>query len=90
VSDPNIDSGVKEMAQTEMLSLIKKSETESIIENLIKAKGFKDALVIMGEDSVNVIVDSEKLTQAQVAQIKDIVTREADVETDKIKIMEKQ
>ena len=44
----------------------------------------------MGEDSVNVIVDSEKLTQAQVAQIKDIVTREADVETDKIKIMEKQ
>ena len=90
VSDPNIDSSVKEMAQTEMLSLIKKSETESIIENLIKAKGFKDALVIMGEDSVNVIVDSEKLTQAQVAQIKDIVTREAKVETDKIKIMEKQ
>jgi stage III sporulation protein AH len=90
VADPNIDSSVKEMAQTEMLSLIKKSETESIIENLIKAKGFKDALVIMGEDSVNVIVDSEKLTQAQVAQIKDIISREAEVEIDKIKIMEKQ
>jgi stage III sporulation protein AH len=90
VTDQNTDAGIKEMAQTEMLSLITKSETETIIESLIKAKGFKDALVIMGEDSVNIIVNSEKLTQAQVAQIKDIVSREAKVDIDNIKIMEKQ
>ena len=90
VADPNIDTSVKEMAQSEMIMLIKKSETESIIENLIKAKGFKDVLAIMGEDSVNIVVNSEKLTEAQVAQIKDIVSREADVKTDNIKIMEKQ
>ncbi|MFA6670227.1 MAG: SpoIIIAH-like family protein, partial [Bacillota bacterium] len=90
VADTNIDTSVKEMAQTEMITLIKKSETESIIENLIKAKGFKDALVIMGEDSVNIIVNSEKLTEAQVAQIKDIVSREAEVDINNIKIMEKQ
>lgn len=90
VEDQNIDNNIKEMAQTEMLSLIKRSETESIIESLIKAKGFKDALVIMGEESINIIVNSEKLTQAQVAQIKDIVTREAKVDIENIKIMEKQ
>jgi len=90
VADQNIDTSVKEMAQTEMISLIKKSETESIIESLIKAKGFDDALVIMGEESVNIIVNSEQLTQAQVAQIKDIVSREAEVDIDNIKIMEKQ
>ncbi|MDD3298680.1 MAG: SpoIIIAH-like family protein [Firmicutes bacterium] len=90
VADTNIDTSVKEMAQTEMITLIKKSETESIIENLVKAKGFKDALVIMGEDSVNIIVNSEKLTEAQVAQIKDIVSREAEVDINNIKIMEKQ
>ncbi len=90
VEDQNIDNNIKEMAQTEMLSLIKRSETESIVESLIKAKGFKDALVIMGEESINIIVNSEKLTQAQVAQIKDIVTREAKVDIENIKIMEKQ
>ena len=90
VADPNIDTSVKEMAQSEMIMRIKKSETESIIENLIRAKGFKDVLAIMGEDSVNIVVNSEKLTEAQVAQIKDIVSREADVKTDNIKIMEKQ
>ncbi len=90
VADPNIDTKVKEMAQTEMISLVKKSETESVIENLIRAKGFKDALVILGEGSANIIVDSEKLTQPQVAQIKDIVCREVDVDIDNIKIMEKQ
>lgn len=90
VADPNIDTKVKEMAQTEMVTLIKKSETESIVESLIKAKGFKDALVIMGEESVNIIVNSEKLTEPQVAQIKDIVSREAKVNIDNIKIMGKQ
>ncbi|MBA1337015.1 MAG: Stage III sporulation protein AH [Firmicutes bacterium] len=90
VADDKIDKQVREMAQTEMIALIKRSETERIIENLIKAKGFKDALVIMGDEYVNVIVSSEKLTQPQVAQIKDIVSREAKVGLDKIKIMEKQ
>ncbi len=90
VADANIDTKVKEMAQTEMITLIKKSEIENIVENLIKAKGFKDVLVIMGEESANIIVDSEKLTQPQVAQIKDIVCREAGVDIDNIKIMEKQ
>jgi stage III sporulation protein AH len=90
VTDQNTDVSIKEMAQTEMLSLITRSETESIIENLIKAKGFKDALVIMGEDSVNIIVNAHQLTQAQVAQIKDIVSREAKVDIENIKIMEKE
>ncbi len=90
VGDEQIDAEVRKMAQQEMIALIKKSETERIIENLIKAKGFKDALVIMSDASVNVIVNSEQLTAAQVAQIKDIVSREADVNIDKIKIMEKQ
>jgi stage III sporulation protein AH len=90
VADDNIEKEVREMAQTEMIALIKRSETERIIENLIKAKGFKDALVIMSDESVNVIVDSQELTTAQVAQIKDIVSREASVGADKIKIMEKQ
>lgn len=90
VSDQKIDADVRKMAQQEMISLIKRSETERIIENLIKAKGFKDALVIMSDASVNVIANTEKLTSAQVAQIKDIVAREADASIDKIKIMEKQ
>jgi stage III sporulation protein AH len=90
VADEKIDKEVREMAQKEMISLIKRSETERIIENLIKAKGFKDALVIMSDEYVNVIINSEKLTQAQVAQIKDIVSRETKAGLDKIKIMEKQ
>lgn len=90
VADDKIDKQVREMAQTEMIALIKRSETERIIENLIKAKGFKDALVIMSDEYVNVIINSEKLTQPQVAQINDIVSREGKVALDKIKIMEKQ
>jgi stage III sporulation protein AH len=90
VADDNIDKEVREMAQTEMIALIKRSETERIIENLVKAKGIEDALVIISDETVNVIVDAKELTSAQVAQIKDIVSREAKVGADKIKIMEKQ
>jgi len=61
-----------------------------IIERLIRAKNFKDAIVFINEKSVNVVVLKGKpLTQAETAQIQDIVMREAKVIAENIKIVGK-
>lgn len=62
-------------------------EKESNIESLIKAKGFKNALAVISDSGVTVVVKSEGLTSAQTLQIQDIVTAETGVDLGKIKII---
>jgi stage III sporulation protein AH len=79
---------IRNEAQREMVAIVKMMEKELAVENLLKAKGFKDALIFIHENSINVIVDEENLTPEQVAQIQDIVIRETGEKLENIKIME--
>ncbi len=63
---------------------------EGDIENLVCAKGFANCLAFIDSDKVTVTVSTggEALTQAQVAQIRDIVLSKLDVEAKNISIVE--
>lgn len=74
------------MAQQEVISLVKLSEQEMTMENLIRAKGFNDAIVFIHDGYVNVVIDATQLTTSQAAQIQNIVNKESGVEIDKISI----
>jgi stage III sporulation protein AH len=63
-------------------------DKEMIIENLIKAKGFKDTVAFVNDDKVNIVVQSDGLIPSQVAQIQDIVVSQTGVAVEKIKIIE--
>lgn len=62
---------------------------ESQIENLVTAKGYKDCVAFMGEDTVSVVVstDSGELSGEDVARIKDITISETGYPASGIKIM---
>ncbi|MDI9475857.1 MAG: SpoIIIAH-like family protein [Natronincolaceae bacterium] len=72
------------------LNTITNTEKETFVENMIMAKGFDDAVVYLGDQSINIVVSSENLTEKDVAQIVDIVKRETDIEMDNIVIMSKK
>jgi stage III sporulation protein AH len=78
----------KENAQNELTASAKAIETETLLEGLIKAKGFEDAIVYISDDNINVVVKTIGLTPSQVAQIKDLVIENIKVTVDKIKIVE--
>ncbi|WP_152802360.1 SpoIIIAH-like family protein [Alkalibaculum sporogenes] len=80
------DKDTKTMAQQEVINLVKISEQEMIIENLIRAKGFNDAIVFIHDGYVNVVVDAQQLTTSQAAQIQNIVNKESGVDIEKISI----
>lgn len=76
----------KEKAMNEIVNMTEISEKETATENLLEAKGFTDVVVSIVDDSVDVIVHANNLTEQQIAQIEDIVKRKAEVSSDKIVI----
>ena len=53
-------------------------------EILLEAKGFTDVVVSIAEDGVDVVVNAATLSDAQRAQIEDIVKRKTDTEAENI------
>jgi len=89
INNPASEKTFKSMAQQELVKIVALTEKEMIIENLIVSRGFNDALVFLTDDAATVIVDAKELTQANVAQIQDILVRKTKLDPTKIKIMKK-
>ncbi|MCK9478335.1 MAG: SpoIIIAH-like family protein [Firmicutes bacterium] len=86
--DSSNTAAVKEDAQKELTASAKAIETEALLEGLIKAKGFEDAIVYISEGAANIVVKTMGLTPGQAAQIKELVMENAKIAADKIKIVE--
>ncbi len=81
---------VKDKALNEMINIASDIETEAIIEELIKAKGFEDCLAVISGENINVIVKTPGLLTNEVAQITEIVMDETAFDAEHIKIVEKK
>lgn len=88
ISNSETDSQTKETAQAGVLELAKNTETETAIENLIRAKGFKDAVCYINGDKANVVVKADSMDSADAALILEIVSEQSGIENEKIKISE--
>ena len=62
-----------------------------ICENLIITKGFKNCVIFVNENSVNVVVEAEeKLDKDDVAKIQNIISREMGTAIENIHISERK
>lgn len=86
INNPSTSDESREEASNMKVQLVKYQETELKIENLLSAKGYEDALVYIGEDNVNVVVNESELTKSDAAKIFDLVAEQAGVDYDKIKL----
>ena len=88
IENENADETAKASAQQGVLELAQNTETETAVENLLRAKGFLDAVCYINNGMANVVVKTELLDGAGVAQISEIVTEQSGIPQEKIKIME--
>lgn len=86
VNNANISSAQKDKAMKQIVKMTTISEKEMATENLLAAKGFKEAVVTVSDESVDVIVNAENLNEQQIAQIADVVKRKTECSPDKIVI----
>lgn len=75
INSTSISEEQKQNAIEGMIALTDIAEKETAAEILLEAKGFEDVVVSISESGVDVVVNAETLTEAQCAQIEDIVTR---------------
>lgn len=89
LASASISAEQKNTSQNEISSINSQKNAIMIAENLIKNKGFKDVVIFVNKDSVSVVVKSNKLEQADIAQIQSIVQRELKVDVANIHISNK-
>lgn len=82
------NEGNKKLIEESINSLVRNSQQETNIENLIKAKGFGDCVVFIQNEECSVIVNSGTLNENSVIIIRDIVSGQSGISFDKIKITE--
>lgn len=88
LQNENADTEAKVSAQQGVLELAQNTETETAIENLLRAKGFEDAVCYINNGMANVVVKTDMLDSTGAAQISEIVTQQSGIAQEKIKIME--
>lgn len=86
INNANISETQKQDAVNNMISMTDIAEKETAAEILLEAKGFSDAIVSIDGESVDVVVSATELSEAQRAQIEDIVIRKTGVSADAIVI----
>ena len=84
----DVDAEAKTSAAAEAAAIAKRIEAEANVESLIKAKGFAECVVMIGDDGVKVMVQSAGLLPAEAAQIAEIVTSETGEELSNVRIVE--
>ena len=86
INNKDIDDEKKQEAIQTMVSMTDITEKEAAAELLLEAKGFEDVIVNLTGETADVVVPEEELSQAQRAQIEDIVKRKTGIAPENIVI----
>lgn len=88
IQNPNISPEGKKKAEDQLLALIELMEKELMVENMLKAQGYKDAVFFLKDGIVNVVIAAETITETEFLQIADMVSSVTGVSIDKISVVE--
>ena len=86
IDNTNLSDAEKQSAVDQMVQMTQIAEQEAAIETLMASKGFSEAVVSLDADSADVVVKADELTDANRAQIEDIVTRKTEIAPENIVI----
>ena len=84
INNDSISEEQKQDAINGMSNLTDMAEKETAAEILLEAKGFTDVVVSISGTNVDVVVNASSLTDAQRAQIEDVVTRKTGIAPENI------
>ncbi len=84
-TDASEDS--KKTALDRMTVLAARTEKEAAIETLLRAKGFEYSVAVIGDEDINVVVEGEDLTSAEILQIQDAAISQTAFAVNQVKIV---
>ena len=86
INDETVSDDAKTEAVSSYVALTDNIEKETAAETVLTAKGYDDAIVTINEDTVDVTLSADSLTDTERAQIEDAVTRKTGYDVSQIVI----
>lgn len=86
IDNANLSDEQKQDAINQMIAMTELAEKEAAVETMLASKGFEDTVVSLTTETADVVVNSAELTDANRAQIEDIITRKAEISPENIVI----
>lgn len=90
INNADLPTETRQKAQEHLMAISRFMAKEVELENLIRAKGYKDAVVLVDERAVTVIVAADGMSSAETTGIADLVSRGTGVEVQNIVIITRQ
>ncbi|MCG9968518.1 SpoIIIAH-like family protein [Pelotomaculum terephthalicicum JT] len=89
INNANSSSETRQKAQDNLLNISSRMEKEVEMENLIKAKGYDDAAVLIDDKSVTAVVAADSLNHEETMQLGELIARGTGVDSSSIIIIAK-
>ena len=86
INGDGVDTQAVASATDAYVKLTEDAEKEQEAESILAAKGFGDAIVSIGDDTVDVVLNCTELPDAKRAQVEDVVTRKTGCTVEQIVI----
>jgi len=87
LTNPNVDQQSRDEAMSLWLKITEMISAEVDLENLIRAKGFADAVVVLDNGKGTIMVKADSLTKDEVVRIADLAVRVAGLSYEDITVM---
>lgn len=87
LNSESVSEEVKASAQEKQVELLSFIESELVLESLIKAKGYDDAVVTMSTNNLNVIINKAELTSEEVSKILGVIMEETEYTASQVYIV---
>ncbi len=87
LDNPNAGASAKEEAEAMLLEIVHIRERELIVENMVKAQGYEDAVFFYQDQLATVMVKHEGLDELSFIQIAETVAAAAGVDREDVQVM---
>lgn len=88
INNPQVGEEARREAEQQVLYLVELMEKELIIENMLKAQGYKDALLFSRKGVSTVMVQSEKLDEEDFLRISEMVAAVTGTSREQVQVIQ--
>jgi len=87
IENEKVSAEGKIQAEQQLLALIALMEKELLVENMVKAKGYSEAVFFYRERLANVVVNAEELSEREVVQLAEMVSGLTGVKMEEVTVV---
>ena len=87
LDNPNAGASAKEEAEKMLLDIVQLREQELLVENMVRAQGYEDAVFFYHDEVATVLVKHKGLDEKSFIQIAETVSAAVGVERENIQVM---